>query len=188
MLTSRGCSPVMSPDGGYVGTCPSISIASSLPPAPGTPPRHLCQPAVSPSDSCRFRRAWQAYSCADSKPNILACFIALRLWSPAGRGSERRANRRPAGGWRQHPFPMQRNIRTSGRMLSFIVSQIPDEMKQHVSRVRGELQACVLLLESLRESEPQETCPRATPIRGHNILSMPGAHDSPPEKEQREPP
>lgn len=51
LLTSRGCSPVMSPDGGYVGTCPSISIASSLPPAPGTPPRHLCQPAVSPSDS-----------------------------------------------------------------------------------------------------------------------------------------
>lgn len=70
LLTSRGCSPVMSPDGGYVGTCPSISIASSLPPAPGTPPRHLCQPAVSPSDSCRFCGAWQAYSCADSQPNI----------------------------------------------------------------------------------------------------------------------
>ncbi|KTF82347.1 hypothetical protein cypCar_00004597 [Cyprinus carpio] len=43
-------------------------------------------------------------------------------------------------------------------------------------------------LESLRESEPQEMCPWATPIRGHNTLGVPGAHDSPPEKQQREPP
>lgn len=36
---------------------------------------------------------------------------------------------------RWHPFPTQRNILTSGKILSFIVSHIQDEMKQHVSRV-----------------------------------------------------
>lgn len=43
MLTSRGCSPVTSPDGGYVGTCPPISIASSLPPYTSSPSVPTCR-------------------------------------------------------------------------------------------------------------------------------------------------
>lgn len=46
MLTSRGCSPVMSPDGGYVGTCPPISIASSLPPYSSSPSVPTCRLSV----------------------------------------------------------------------------------------------------------------------------------------------
>ncbi|KAG1970220.1 hypothetical protein F2P79_001871 [Pimephales promelas] len=46
MSTARGCSPVMSPDGGCVGTCPPISTASSLPPYSSSPSVPTCRRSV----------------------------------------------------------------------------------------------------------------------------------------------